>query len=50
MKNFIDIVDLKFSYNNEGNNAKNILNGINLNIKKGEFLAILGANGSGNPH
>ena len=47
MKNFIDIVDLKFSYNNEGNNAKNILNGINLNIKKGEFLAILGANGSG---
>lgn len=46
MKNFIDIVDLNFTYN-EGNNAKSILNGINLNIKKGEFLAILGCNGSG---
>lgn len=46
MKSFIDIVDLNFSYN-EGNNAKSILNGINLNIKKGEFLAILGCNGSG---
>ena len=46
MKNFIDIVDLNFTYN-EGNNAKIILNGINLNIKKGEFLAILGCNGSG---
>ena len=46
MKNFIDIVDLNFTYN-EGNNAKIILNGINLNIKKGEFLAILGCIGSG---
>ena len=46
MKSFIDIVDLNFTYN-EGNNAKSILNGINLNIKKGEFLAILGCNGSG---
>ncbi len=46
MKSFIDIIDLNFSYN-EDNNAKKILNGINLNIKKGEFLAILGCNGSG---
>lgn len=46
MEKFIDIVDLKFSYDN-GDKAKNILNGINLEIKKGEFLTILGHNGSG---
>ena len=46
MEKFIDIVDLKFSYDN-GNASKNILNGINLKIKKGEFLTILGHNGSG---
>lgn len=46
MEKFIDIVDLTFSYDN-GDKAKNILNGINLKIKKGEFLTILGHNGSG---
>ena len=46
MEKFIDIVDLKFSYDN-GDESKNILNGINLEIKKGEFLTVLGHNGSG---
>ncbi len=46
MEKFIDIVDLKFSYD-ENDDAKNILNGVNLEIKKGEFLTILGHNGSG---
>ena len=45
MEDFIRIVDLKFGYNSGYEN--DILNGINLNIKKGEFLAILGHNGSG---
>lgn len=43
---FIDIIDLKFNYA-PNDDASNILNGINLKIKKGEFLTILGHNGSG---
>lgn len=46
MKNFIDIIDLQFKYDNVAN-EKNILDGVNLGIKKGEFLTILGHNGSG---
>lgn len=46
MEKFIDIVDLKFRYD-ESDDAKNILNGVNLEIKNGEFLTILGHNGSG---
>ena len=46
MEKFIDIVDLKFKYD-ESDDAKNILNGVNLEIKNGEFLTILGHNGSG---
>ena len=46
MEKFIDIIDLKFNYA-PNDDASNILNGINLKIKKGEFLTILGQNGSG---
>ena len=46
MEKFIDIIDLKFNYA-PNDDASNILNGINLKIKKGEFLTILGHNGSG---
>lgn len=46
MEKFIDVVDLKFSYD-ENNESPDILDGVNLEIKKGEFLTILGHNGSG---
>ena len=40
----ISINDISFSY---GNNEERLLNGITINIKKGEFIGILGPNGCG---
>ncbi len=48
MKNIIEINDLHFSYPaEEGKEQAEVLKGIDLNIKEGEFTAILGHNGSG---
>ncbi len=44
---FIDIKDVKFSYNQGTVDEKEVLHGINLNIEKGEFVALLGHNGCG---
>ena len=38
------IKNVSFSYDNS---QKKIIDGLNINIKKGEFVGILGANGSG---
>ena len=48
MENIIEIENLRFSYNTfEDEEPKEILKGIDLKVKKGEFLVILGHNGSG---
>ncbi|MBO5757896.1 MAG: energy-coupling factor transporter ATPase [Clostridia bacterium] len=48
MADFIRIKDLRFTYAKEENSsAVDVLCGVDLDIKKGEYVAILGRNGSG---
>ncbi len=46
--NMVECRDLTYKYTaNEGEQEKTAVNGVNLDVKKGEFLVILGRNGSG---
>lgn len=44
---FIEVKDLVFVYNPEDEDRREVLHGINMNIEKGEFVALLGHNGCG---
>lgn len=46
--NIVNITDLVFEYTDDSKKDKTrVLNGVNLRIRRGEFLAVLGRNGSG---
>ncbi len=46
--NMVECKDLVYKYaGNEGEQGKVAVNGVNLKVKKGEFLVVLGRNGSG---
>ena len=45
--NFIEIKNLCYSYDENNGKKMPVLNDISLNIKKGEYVAVLGHNGSG---
>lgn len=46
LKNLIEVCDLEFSYS-DTDSENRVLNNINLNIRKGEFVAVVGPNGCG---
>jgi Fe-S cluster assembly ATP-binding protein len=45
--NMLELKDVRFSVTDEKGQLKNIINGINLKIDEGKFVAITGPNGSG---
>ncbi|MEW9122265.1 MAG: energy-coupling factor transporter ATPase [Thermotaleaceae bacterium] len=47
MENIIEIKDLIYEYKNEENEGVQALKNVSLNIKQGEFLVVIGHNGSG---
>ncbi len=44
---FIEVKDLVFVYNPDDEDRREVLHGVNMNIEKGEFVALLGHNGCG---
>lgn len=44
---FIEVKNLVFVYNPEDEDRREVLHGVNMNIEKGEFVALLGHNGCG---
>ena len=47
MSGIIQAEDIKFSYTNNENEIRFALNGVTLEVSEGEFIVILGHNGSG---
>lgn len=48
VSNMIECIDLKYQYSgDETSEGKIAINGVNLSVRKGEFLVVLGRNGSG---
>ena len=47
MNNIIKAENVKFSYSDDTDQSQVVLNGVNIDIEKGKFIAVLGHNGSG---
>ncbi len=44
---YIEVKNVTFSYEDEGEGARTVLDSVSLSIEKGQFVAVLGRNGSG---
>ena len=44
---FIEVKNLKYTYNLGSDDSHEALKGVNMNIEQGEFVALLGHNGCG---
>lgn len=47
MENIIEVKDVKKEFGSAKTVSTKVLNGVNMNVKKGEFVSLMGASGSG---
>ena len=47
MENIIEVKDVKKVFGSEKTVSTKVLDGVNMNVKEGEFVSLMGASGSG---
>ena len=50
MENIIEVKDVKKEFGSAKTVSTKVLDGVNMNVKEGEFVSLMGASGSVNQH